>query len=284
MFSRNCAVSVVLALFSVPVSSAARQADVAVFSRTTSSEFTLLEPGKEQGSPVDAGADLPLKEFHPDLLGAFKDMSDVGIQSEVSSGPAQRPTDGLFIPAWMGGSPALRRPTDFNPRLACSDLIYAPHPSLTAEQEARRKQYFVAMAAAACGEGVPVALFDALIIQESRYNPMARSIKGASGLTQLMPGTANGLGVVDRWSVRENLEGGARYLRNQLDKFGDWSLALAAYNAGPGNVEKYGGIPPFAETRDYVRRIMANVSIVGSAHAAARQRPVRSVTLASFGP
>nr|WP_233203691.1 lytic transglycosylase domain-containing protein [Novosphingobium sp. HII-3] len=141
------------------------------------------------------------------------------------------------------------------------------------------------MAAAACRAGVPVELFDALIIQESRYNPNALSPKGASGLTQLMPATARSLGVFDRWDVSQNLHGGARYLRKQLDTFGNWALALGAYNAGPGNVTKYGGIPPFRETRGYVRTILASIN----SYQASQRRsvgstllPGRSVLLASF--
>ncbi|WP_429277780.1 lytic transglycosylase domain-containing protein [Novosphingobium gossypii] len=117
------------------------------------------------------------------------------------------------------------------------------------------------MTKAACKAGLPVDLFDALIVQESRYNPAARSSKGASGLTQLMPGTATQLGVWDRWDIQENLDGGARYLRQQLDSFGNWALALSAYNAGPGNVRKHKGIPPFKETRQYVQKILASIAV-----------------------
>ncbi|MCQ1855488.1 lytic transglycosylase domain-containing protein [Neorhizobium galegae] len=104
-------------------------------------------------------------------------------------------------------------------------------------------------------EGVDESLFLALIYQESRFNPCAKSSAGATGLTQLMPGTADQLGV-DENNIEDNLRGGARYLKQQLRKFGgDTNLALAAYNAGPGNVSKYGGIPPFKETQGYVRSI-----------------------------
>ncbi|WBU62649.1 lytic transglycosylase domain-containing protein [Paracoccus aerodenitrificans] len=102
--------------------------------------------------------------------------------------------------------------------------------------------------------GIPEALFLRLVNQESRWNPNARSHKGAMGLAQLMPGTARTLGVNPRDPV-QNLEGGARYLRMMYNEFGDWRLALAAYNAGPGAVKKYGGIPPYRETRNYVRII-----------------------------
>ncbi|MGE4609947.1 MAG: lytic transglycosylase domain-containing protein [Paracoccaceae bacterium] len=84
---------------------------------------------------------------------------------------------------------------------------------------------------------------------------MASSSVGAIGLTQLMPRTALELGV-NPWNAQQNMEGGARYLRQQHDRFGSWELALAAYNYGPTTVERYGGIPPYPETQDYVQKIL----------------------------
>lgn len=101
---------------------------------------------------------------------------------------------------------------------------------------------------------VPPDLFLRLIQQESGWNPRAKSHKGALGLAQLMPQTARVLGVNPN-DPHQNLEGGARYLRQMYNKFGSWRLALAAYNAGPGAVEKYGGVPPYKETKNYVRVI-----------------------------
>jgi soluble lytic murein transglycosylase-like protein len=107
---------------------------------------------------------------------------------------------------------------------------------------------------AATRHGVPADLFLRLVQQESGWNPTARSNKGAIGLAQLMPQTAQGLGV-NPLIPEQNLEGGARYLRAQYEAFGNWRLALAAYNAGPGAVAKYKGVPPYAETQNYVRVI-----------------------------
>ena len=107
---------------------------------------------------------------------------------------------------------------------------------------------------AARRHGVPVDLFLRLVQQESGWNAKAKSHKGAYGLAQLMPNTARELGV-DHTDPAENLDGGARYLKQQYQTFGSWRLALAAYNAGPGAVIKHKGVPPFRETRNYVKVI-----------------------------
>ncbi|MGR3524681.1 MAG: lytic transglycosylase domain-containing protein [Paracoccaceae bacterium] len=114
---------------------------------------------------------------------------------------------------------------------------------------------YLAMARdAARRHGVPEDLFLKLVQQESGFNPKAVSSKGALGLAQLMPDTARILRV-DPLDPYQNLDGGARYLMQQYRAFGNWRLALAAYNAGPGAVQKHGGVPPFRETQNYVKVI-----------------------------
>jgi soluble lytic murein transglycosylase-like protein len=118
--------------------------------------------------------------------------------------------------------------------------------------------YGAEITAAAQRHGVDPALLAGLVRQESNFDPAAGSPAGARGLTQLMPGTAAGLGVTDVTDPLQSLDGGAKYLKQQLDAFGgDVTKALAAYNAGPGAVQRYGGVPPYAETQNYVQKVQA---------------------------
>ena len=105
---------------------------------------------------------------------------------------------------------------------------------------------------------VPINLLKAVAKAESNFNPTAESHAGAKGIMQLMPGTANSLGVTDSFDPEQNIMGGAKYLSQQLIRYDeDVELALAAYNAGPGNVAKYHGVPPFEETQNYISKVMA---------------------------
>ena len=109
----------------------------------------------------------------------------------------------------------------------------------------------------AAKQGIDPAVFEGLVQTESDFNPKLVSKVGAMGLAQLMPKTAESLGVNDPYDPRQNLEGGAKYLAQMVKQFnGDMRLALAAYNAGPGAVQRAGGVPPFPETQDYVRKVL----------------------------
>jgi soluble lytic murein transglycosylase-like protein len=119
-----------------------------------------------------------------------------------------------------------------------------------------RDAYRAEITAAALEFGVDEALLRAVVHAESAFTPNALSKKGAQGLMQLMPGTADDLGVDNPFDATQNSRGGAQYLAQQLKNFqGDERLAMAAYNAGPANVVKYGGVPPFDETQVYVSRV-----------------------------
>lgn len=118
-------------------------------------------------------------------------------------------------------------------------------------------QYSGAIYEAARKYNISSSIINEIIKAESGFNPNAVSSKGAMGLMQLMPETAEALGVKNAFDPVENINGGVRYLKDLLSEFGgNLELALAAYNAGPNNVKKYGGIPPFAETQNYVKKIM----------------------------
>ena len=119
------------------------------------------------------------------------------------------------------------------------------------------EKYSAEIAKAAQTYDVPEKLIAAVMKQESNFNSSVVSSAGASGLMQLMPATAHYLGVEDRFDPQQNIMGGAKYLLQMLDKFdNNIETALAAYNAGPGNVHKYGGIPPFKETQNYVKKVL----------------------------
>ena len=161
--------------------------------------------------------------------------------SPPAAAPAATPTS-------TGASP-------FAAQLSAAQAATAP--VATAASASGSNPYEPQIEAAAQRNGIDPALLRNLVRAESNFNPNARSGAGAMGLTQLMPGTAAGLGVTNPYDPVQSLEGGAKFLRQMLDQFGgDPAKALAAYNAGPGAVQTYGGVPPYAETQAYVQKIM----------------------------
>jgi soluble lytic murein transglycosylase-like protein len=137
----------------------------------------------------------------------------------------------------------------------------AASPTSTSTSLPAGTPYAAEITTAAQANGIDPALLAGLIKQESGFNPSAGSGAGARGLTQLMPSTAAGLGVINVLDPVQSINGGAKYLKQQLDAFGgDVVKALAAYNAGPGAVQRFGGIPPYAETQNYVRIVQANAA------------------------
>lgn len=137
--------------------------------------------------------------------------------------------------------------------------IYTAQANSATEKITTRDQIKNIVFKAAKKHGVDEKLVNALIKQESGFNPNAKSRVGAMGLMQLMPATAKGLGVTNPMDPEQNVEGGVKYLKSMLNKYnGNVILALAAYNAGPGAVDKYSGVPPYKETQNYVKSILAN--------------------------
>jgi soluble lytic murein transglycosylase-like protein len=134
---------------------------------------------------------------------------------------------------------------------------FLPEADSANNAEDRPSNFALLIDAAAQRHAVDAALLRAVIEQESAGNPRAVSPKGAAGLMQLMPETAERLGVDDRFDAGQNIDGGARYLAELLRRFGTVEAALAAYNAGPEAVERYGGVPPYPETQEYVKRVIA---------------------------
>ena len=186
------------------------------------------------------------------MLGLSPAGAPVGTPSTTgtSSTPSSSPTSFAARLASVTGPPATTGATDASATTGATATGGATTPGAATpfapEIDAAAKKY-----------GVDPALLRGLIRQESNFNANATSPAGARGLTQLMPGTAAALGVNPAIPAQA-IEGGAKYLRQQLDKFGgDPAKALAAYNAGPGAVQRYGGVPPFAETQNYVRKVLA---------------------------
>ena len=123
-------------------------------------------------------------------------------------------------------------------------------------REPQSRAYDPLIGDAAKSQGIPPALVKAVIAAESAFDSDAVSHRGAQGLMQLMPDTAEEMGVKNPLEPAQNVRGGASYLRSMIDRYGDLGRALAAYNAGPTAVDRYGGIPPFQETQDYVDRVL----------------------------
>jgi soluble lytic murein transglycosylase-like protein len=150
--------------------------------------------------------------------------------------------------------------TSFDQQLAQASTAQAATSTTTSAADAGSGSvpYENLINAAASKYGIDPAVLKGLIKQESGFDPNAGSSAGAQGLTQLMPGTASSLGVTNLHDPAQSIDGGAHYLKMQLDRFGgDYSKALAAYNAGPGAVQRYGGVPPYAETQNYVKNVLS---------------------------
>lgn len=207
-----------------------------------------------QGTHVDGG----LAQARPgDLLTFGSPAHHIGIY--VGDGKMiEAPRPGLSVRI----APVYPTPTDIRRVLPAGNgsVTSAAAAAVTGTGGRAAAPYLSLFAAAGQTYGVSPRLLEAVAKQESGFNPSAVSPAGARGLMQLMPSTASGLGVTDPMNPAQSVDGAARMLRGLLDRFGGRTdLALAAYNAGPGAVSRYGGVPPYAETRQYVQNILADL-------------------------
>lgn len=221
----------------------AASADIVVFTngRTMSARGVTLEGGMATLALRDGGT-----VTFPASVIERVDPDEVPYPAAEQPGRVSRPIDGLrAAPGGVEGR---------EPGLAVAEAAVAAAPVITDAQLAARP-FANLISHVAAAHDLDVRLVHAVIEQESNYQPRARSKKGARGLMQLMPATARQYGVRNSYDPKSNLEAGVRHLKDLLTRL-DLPVALAAYNAGEGTIQRYGGLPPFPETQAYVRSIL----------------------------
>jgi len=206
----------------------------------------------DDGSPAGAGMMTEMMDEH--LARALASKGGIGLGEALEE---------QFASRFDSEAPIRYRPAAAAPVLATGPAEGAAEAAAEPDTvEGRVSRYEPFIREAASSFDLKPELLRAVIAQESAGRPEAVSPKGAKGLMQLMDGTAEELGVRNSFDPEQNIRGGARYLRRLLDRFsGDLEKALAGYNAGPGAVERHGGVPPYRETRDYVSRVKRRMGI-----------------------
>jgi soluble lytic murein transglycosylase-like protein len=245
---------------------AARSAEGVSPSGETSFAAALEAASSAQGAGAEAGpAPEPIPSAAPEAPGAQAEPIPSTAYSGYGESPSSSAEAGGVYPSSEAAASAASYPGTagaISGATSASALGAAPAGNTTAATGAG--PYEALIQQAATRNGVQPALLHGLIEQESGFNPSARSSAGALGLTQLMPSTAASLGVTEPLNPAQSIEGGARLLGELLRQFhGNVSDALAAYNAGSGAVEQYGGVPPYPETQAYVSKVLANAQSYG---------------------
>ncbi|MBT2614518.1 lytic transglycosylase domain-containing protein [Bacillus sp. ISL-78] len=186
----------------------------------------------------------------------FQDMLSALVSGDALVGTSQT-LGSLLSNVEMEAKKSFLQPTGLTPMSI--NPISAGHANKQSSETATNYDHIISQAASLYN--LPEKLIKSVIKQESNFNPEATSYAGATGLMQLMPATAKSLGVDDATDPEQNIMGGSKYLSQMMARYdGDIQVALAAYNAGPGNVDKYNGIPPFKETQNYVQKVYGTFS------------------------
>jgi soluble lytic murein transglycosylase-like protein len=214
--------------------------------------------------------ELAIAERVRQLQGMIEQAGQISVSGVLSSSSDATTSASYTSPSTSAGdfSSALQAATT----AAQTPIAYqaGTTPEASSAGSSQSGEYEGLIAQAAQRYGLDPAVLHGLIQQESGFDPSAQSSAGASGLTQLMPGTASSLGVANPLDPSESIEGGARYLSQLMTQFGgNTSEALAAYNAGPGAVTQYGGVPPYAETQSYVTKVLGYAESYRQAHPSA---------------
>ncbi len=244
-------------------------------------ELALAQRVRQLQSLIEETRDVSLEGATPDLAPATASGSSAAGALLADSASTALPGGSAtsFAAALQAATAADSATALGSPGLASQGAVPGVLETGTASQvaapgtleagSAGSSRYDPLVEQAAARYGIDPAVLHGLIQQESGFDPQAQSSAGAAGLTQLMPGTASSLGVANPLDPAESIEGGARYLSQMMARFGgNTEDALAAYNAGPGAVQQYGGIPPYAETQSYVQKVLANAQVYRQLHPA----------------
>jgi soluble lytic murein transglycosylase-like protein len=206
------------------------------------------------GAPASARADILVL-----TSGGTLSVKSYRIEGELITVALRRGGEATFDRSRVARIAEDELPAEPEPEPAELTVVPAPQRSPATLEALSQRPFADMIESTAQRHGLSPVLVHAVVRAESNYQPRARSTKGARGLMQVLPATARLLGAGNLFDPQSNLDAGVRYLKGLLAEF-DLPLALAAYNAGPATVRRYGGVPPFAETRSYVERVLADLA------------------------